>query len=127
MSAELRKKLQYKGGKALLLHAPETFTWDIEASTDLQKGADFILFFARNAAEVEQWKEEVAASLAEGDSILWLAYPKKSSKLKSDIHRDLLWDTFIAYQLRPVRQVSLDETWSALRYRHEDRVKKKSP
>ncbi|GIQ68273.1 hypothetical protein DUZ99_04315 [Xylanibacillus composti] len=126
MSTDLVKKLHYKGGKALLLNAPETFAWTIEASAELEQGADFILLFARNAEEVEQWKDKAAAALAPGDSILWLAYPKKSSKMKSDIHRDLLWDTFASHQLRPVSQVSLDETWSALRYRHEDRVKKKS-
>jgi hypothetical protein len=47
-------------------------------------------------------------------SILWVAYPKGN---RADINRDTLWPILGEYGLRPIGQVSVDETWSALRFR----------
>lgn len=46
--------------------------------------------------------------------ILWVAYPKAN---RADINRDTLWPILGEYGLRPIGQVSVDETWSALRFR----------
>jgi hypothetical protein len=45
---------------------------------------------------------------------LWIAYPKGG---RADINRDSLWPIVAEYGLRPISQVALDETWSALRFR----------
>jgi hypothetical protein len=47
-------------------------------------------------------------------SILWVAYPKGN---RADINRDTLWPILGEYGLRPVSQVAIDDTWSALRFR----------
>ena len=54
--------------------------------------------------------------------LLWLAYPKGGSRIKTDVNRDRLWQALSATGWRPVRQVALDETWSAMRYRPEELV-----
>ena len=46
--------------------------------------------------------------------ILWVAYPKGN---RSDINRDSLWPILGEHGLRPITQVSIDQVWSALRFR----------
>jgi hypothetical protein len=46
--------------------------------------------------------------------ILWIVYPKAN---RTDINRDTLWPIVAGLGLRPITQVSIDETWSALRFR----------
>jgi len=46
--------------------------------------------------------------------VLWVAYPKGG---RSDINRDTLWPILAREGLRPITQVAIDGTWSALRFR----------
>ena len=58
------------------------------------------------------------------DAVLWFAYPKKSStKYNSDINRDHGWQLLGDLGFEGVRQVAIDENWSALRFRHADFIK----
>jgi hypothetical protein len=43
-----------------------------------------------------------------------VAYPKGG---RADINRDSLWPILAEDGFRPVSQVALDDTWSALRFR----------
>lgn len=54
---------------------------------------------------------------------LWVAYPKKSSKIKTDIDRDHGWEPIRAQDLHAVTQVSVSPTWSALRLRYRDEIR----
>ena len=58
--------------------------------------------------------------------LLWFSYPKKSSKVETDITRDVGWDALGSTGLRPVTQVAIDDTWSALRFRPVVDVKSRS-
>ncbi|HSR31169.1 MAG TPA: hypothetical protein VLY63_11445, partial [Anaerolineae bacterium] len=58
------------------------------------------------------------------DGLLWISYPKKSSKVTTDLTRDVGWDVVAEAGLRPVTQVSINDTWSALRFRPVERVGK---
>jgi hypothetical protein len=63
--------------------------------------------------------DEVAATAlaaAARDELAWIAYPK-AGLLGTDLNRDRLAELVGARGLRPVRQVAIDETWSALRFR----------
>ena len=46
--------------------------------------------------------------------VLWIAYPKGN---RTDINRDSLWPIMAELGVRPITQVAVDETWSALRFR----------
>ena len=46
--------------------------------------------------------------------VLWIAYPKAN---RTDINRDTLWPILAELGVRPITQVAIDETWSALRFR----------
>lgn len=46
--------------------------------------------------------------------VLWVLYPKGN---RADINRDSLWPLLVPHGLRPITQVSVDDVWSALRFR----------
>jgi hypothetical protein len=77
--------------------------------------ADAVVAFVRNKAELETGADAAIAA-ARLDRLAWIAYPK-AGKLGTDLNRDVLAALVIARGLRPVRQVAIDETWSALRFR----------
>ncbi|HTB32279.1 MAG TPA: hypothetical protein VK808_09660 [Bacteroidia bacterium] len=60
----------------------------------------------------------------ETDSILWFAYPKGTSGIKTDINRDTIRVTGEEFGITTVTAISIDDTWSALRFRPVDRVGK---
>jgi hypothetical protein len=87
------------------------------------KAHDFIMIFAKDMKEAED-KIAKCIDLLIDDGLLWFCYPKQSSKkYKSDINRDKTWELFTKYDFRPVRQISLGDDWSALRFRNKKFVK----
>ena len=48
-------------------------------------------------------------------AILWVAYPKLSSKLAADLSRDMIHALALKHSLDTVSQIAIDEDWSALR------------
>ena len=60
----------------------------------------------------------------EPDSVLWFAYPKGTSKIKTDINRDTIRMTGEEFNITTVTAISIDATWSALRFRPIDKVGK---
>jgi hypothetical protein len=65
-----------------------------------------------------------ALSAVEYDGVFWVCYPKRSSKTATDLSRDALWDLYAGSGLHPVSQVSINEIWSAVRFRPNERVGK---
>ena len=64
------------------------------------------------------------ANRAQGDAIVWFAYPKGTSKrYKSEINRDTGWQALGQAGFEPVRAVAIDEDWSALRFRRVEFIK----
>ena len=74
-----------------------------------------LLVFVRDAAQLELRAEEVSAS-ALADRLTWVAYPK-AGQLGTDLNRDRLAELLGSKGVRPVRQIALDDVWSALRFR----------
>jgi hypothetical protein len=58
------------------------------------------------------------------DGIFWVSYPKGSSKVKTDLNRDILWTVMEKYALAGVAMISINEVWSAMRFRPADKVGK---
>jgi hypothetical protein len=53
---------------------------------------------------------------AKADRLAWLAYPK-AGQLGTDLNRDIVWKHMLARGVQAVRQIAIDEVWSALRFR----------
>ena len=68
---------------------------------------------------------KAVGTLAEGDAIVWFAHPKKSSKrYTSELGRDMSsWQGLGAAGFEGVRQVAIDEDWSATRFRRVEFIK----
>jgi hypothetical protein len=85
---------------------------------------DFCLIFVKHQSDLRETVPQSIHNLAE-DGILWFAYPKKSSKkYKSEISRNKGWDLVNSHGFEPVRQVSINEDWSALRFRNVKFIKR---
>jgi len=50
------------------------------------------------------------------DKLAWIAYPK-AGQLGTDLNRDILAKSLAGRGVQPVRQIAIDEVWSALRFR----------
>ena len=125
----LIKKLRIQPGQRLLiLNAPEGYS---SALGQLPEGAevkdvpdgvfDFVQVFVKSITELEK-QVPVAIKAVKYDGLLWICYPKQSSGIKTDINRDTGWSVVQKAGLRPVTQVAIDDTWSALRFRPVERV-----
>jgi hypothetical protein len=71
------------------------------------------VLFADDAATIGTALESAADHLA-APGLLWILYPKGG---RTNINRDTLWPIVARYGMRPITQVAVDETWSALRFR----------
>ncbi len=131
MSA-LFAKLNLKDHKQILvLQSPESFADElaalegVEIVRDLRKAREvsFSLAFVMTQAEVDALAAAIARK-AQGDALLWFAYPKGSSrKYRSQINRDHGWDVLGREGFEPVRMVAIDEDWSAVRFRRKSFIK----
>lgn len=66
----------------------------------------------------------VAIEAIKYDRLLRISYPKRSSRVESDLTRDVMWELMADTGLRPMAQVSIDPVWSALRFRPSKQVGK---
>ncbi|UYZ60730.1 hypothetical protein [Hymenobacter latericus] len=84
---------------------------------------DAALVFATQQTEIELLAPQVAA-LAAADAAVWFAYPKGTSKkYRCDFNRDTGWAPLHALGFEPVRQIAIDDDWSALRFRRVEYIK----
>lgn len=121
----LLRKLQVKNGRSLrLIDAPAEY---VERITPLPEGcslvpageADVVQVFVRTMAEVEAQAQDLSAAVGSA-GVLWISYPKSTSKNGTDIAPDIGWDPMSSLGWKAVAQISIDEVWSAVRFRLED-------
>lgn len=113
-------------GNATVIHvldAPESFEGALGALTGVEVlrtvsgSVRFAVAFVRTLAGVEQAAGQLTAAAAP-DAMLWMVYPKGSSKRYTcEFNRDTGWARLGQAGYEPVRQVAIDEDWSALRFR----------
>jgi hypothetical protein len=88
------------------------------------RGIDFALVFAVNKNQLGQILSDVIPALAP-DAKCWIAYPKVTSKIASDLNRDSNWECLQAHGLDSVAQIALDNVWTACRFRKTELIKRK--
>lgn len=128
---DIFKKLNLKDVQEILvLNAPQSFEPEIAALQGVRvmrklaqvEQVHFSLTFVIQQQELDELSRSVTAK-AVGDALIWFAYPKKSSKrYQSQINRDAGWEALGAAGFEPVRQVAIDEDWSALRFRRVEYI-----
>ena len=126
------EKLNLKDHREILVvDAPASFESELAALSGVTvlrdpgnvKAVRFALAFATTQAEVDRLAKLLAAK-ADGDALLWFAYPKGTSKkYECDFNRDTGWSALKCAGFDTVRAVAIDEDWSALRFRRVEYIK----
>lgn len=117
----LAKKLKLKHDwKAAVINAPEDYVETLRHNTALSptlRGKfDWIQIFVRNKAELDELAPKAARALRP-DSMLWISFPKGSSRIQTDLTRDRGWESLQSLDLKWITLVSVNETWSAFALR----------
>jgi hypothetical protein len=133
--ASVFEKLNFKGQREILVvNAPSSFETELSELKGVAVHRDpkplgeipFSLAFVTKQQEVDSLTRAIGAK-AKGDSIIWFAYPKGTSKkYKCDFNRDTGWAALGKVGFEPVRQVAIDEDWSAVRFRRVEFIRSMS-
>jgi len=126
-------KLNLKDQREILvIDAPVSFEAELAALSGVEVVRDpqpvaktsFALLFATRQAEVDALSTMIVDRL-DGDAILWFAYPKGTSRrYRCDFNRDSGWRVLRAHGFDTVRQIAIDEDWSALRFRRVEHIRR---
>ena len=129
--AATAKKMKLKSGlKAAVIHAPEKYLdelkHDAEVSPSLSGKFDWIQIFVKNKAELETLAPKAAKAL-KPESLLWISFPKGTSKMQTDLTRDKGWEILQGLDLKWITLISVNEMWSAFALRpYKEGEKKQS-
>lgn len=129
----LAKKLHIRHGyRIALLNAPADMADLIsplpagtEVITSATGKADLVLLFVQNSAELATWIKQATTLLGDASN-LWVAYPKLSSKIATDLTRDQGWQPLTSLDFGAVANVAVDTTWSAVRFRRQVNIGEKA-
>lgn len=119
-SSFARKMKLKPDARVAIINAPEgylkEFQHNSEISENLKGKFDWIQLFAKNKTELASFAPKAASAL-KPDSILWLSFPKGSSKLQTDLTRDKGWGILKDLDLKFITLVSVNDMWSAFAFR----------
>jgi hypothetical protein len=130
--SELVKKMFIKPGYRMLVINPPPGYLDrldpdahgVELAVKSHQKCDVVHLFAKTSMELDQNFPGAFQALKQ-DGIFWISYPKRSSSIETDLTRDTGWKVVYDAGFRPVTQVSIDENWSAVRFRVPEHTSEK--
>ena len=114
----LAAKLQFKAGMSVaVVDAPKDTTIELPEGCEPAdaRAADAMLVFAENRDQLMRHAQPLVDA-SRRDALAWVAYPK-AGQLGTDLNRDSLAGLLSSRGLRPVRQIAIDDVWSAMRLR----------
>ncbi|HRN73620.1 MAG TPA: hypothetical protein PLM81_10865 [Ginsengibacter sp.] len=124
MSQTLFEKLQLEDEKNILIQGlPSTvekqfskisFSKNVTQLLRTRK-IDFALVFVLNANQLHRILEDVCSALHENTKF-WIAFPKQTSKITTDLSREASWDCVFEKGLEGGEIVVLDYVWNAQRF-----------
>jgi hypothetical protein len=117
---DLASKLQLKDGQCReAVLAPGSVAAALRGSLaggeDYDSAAAALLVFVADRSTLEDRRTQIVEAAA-SDRLTWVSYPK-SGQLGTDLNRDSLAARVSTGGIQPVRQIALDDVWSALRFR----------
>ena len=128
MENALLKKMYFKSGfKIFIGNAPVNLDQvlgdisSIELIRDQTVPYQGLLLFVKNSPELSEALSEHGPDIK--DQVVWIAYPKKTSGIETDLKMEK-WTKLEAYNLTPCGSASVDDTWTALRIKPIDQLKK---
>ena len=134
-SQTLLEKLQLGDEKNLLLQGLPlaiekqfiklSFSKNVTPLLKIRK-IDFALVFAFSQKQLREILKEVIPAL-HSEAKFWVAYPKASSKIASDLCRDTSWGFITEHGFETVRLIAVDNLWSAARFKKPEKEAKEAP
>ncbi|SRR5712692_5387679 len=127
----LIKKLGIKPGfNVALVNAPRDFTRDLDLPSDVainsrsSKPIDFVLLFVKTEKALTVGFSQYAARL-NPSGMIWIAWPKKSSGVATDLSFTNVQGIGLAAGLVDVKICAIDDVWSGLKFvfRLKDRAR----
>jgi hypothetical protein len=108
------------GLQAAVINAPENYVdelrHDTSMSPTLNGQFDWVQIFVQNKAELDGLVPGIAEAL-KPQSLLWISFPKGSSKIQTDLTRDKGWESVQELNLKWINLISVNDTWSAFALR----------
>lgn len=113
----LLKKIGIKeGDRVLVINAPRNLPEELRDFTDEQpkRDIDVVVLFAMSQAE---FRDEFtkAAKRIQRDGMIWIAWPKKASRIETDLTEDVIRNFALEGIFVDVKVCAIDETWSGLK------------
>jgi hypothetical protein len=112
-----------------VLNAPASFEPELTSlegvavKRSVSGRCSFAMAFVITRAQLDAASEKLA-SACEGDAVLWMVYPKGTSRnYTCEFNRDSGWQVLGKAGFEPVRMVAVDDDWSALRFRRVEHIK----
>ncbi len=120
----LAKKLKLKPGqRAAVVNAPDGYLQElgplpngVQVAEKLSGKFDWVQVFVKNKVELDNLVPRLVRAL-KPDALLWISYPKGTSKIQTDLTRDKGWEAIQQADLKWITLISVDETWSAFALR----------
>ena len=122
--SSLSRKIKLKpGSRAAIIGAPAGYFIElkplpekVQVVEELDPVELTVQLFVRTRAEMESQLGQAVRAL-KPESMLWISFPKGSSKIQTDLTRDQGWDILKTVDLKWVNLVSVNDTWSAFALR----------
>ena len=129
----LSRKLGLNPGmRALILASPPGYRKlltpmadDLTVSSKAHGRYQFVQVFATCLSEVSDFAKKLPKQAAP-NALVWISYPKKTSRTNSNLSRDIVREAMSCAGWRAVSIVAIDEVWSALRFRPVGQVGRRS-
>ncbi|MBI3218451.1 MAG: DUF3052 domain-containing protein [Bacteroidetes bacterium] len=119
----LQKKLGIKAGKAYISAEPTTY-WDavaplpdgfVRSAKPAKESLDFAHVFVKEKSVFEKEFLKVKGYLKK-DGTFWVSWPKRASKVVTDLDENIIRDFGLANGLVDVKVCAVDEVWSGLKF-----------
>ena len=115
-----RKMKRKPEARAAIINAPKGYQAGFRgmprAAASLTGKFDWIQIFVRDQAQLKELAPRAAHALA-AEGLLWISFPRGTSKIQTDLTRDRGWHVLEPLDLKWVTLISVDETWSAFALR----------
>lgn len=116
------------GTRLALVSAPDGFARSlvvpdgVRVRTSARGRVDVLVFFATRRAELARRLPAMVRAL-DHDGSLWVAWPKRTSGVASDLGQSAVHDLGVAVGLTPSPAYPVDGQWSGIRFRVRDRIR----
>ena len=108
------------GMKLAILGAPKgykTLLGELPAFVQMAergRGFDIVQYFVTSSGKLN-FRLPILARMIKPDGMIWISWPKKSSRVETDLTEDVVRRLAIDHELVDIKVVAIDETWSGLK------------